>query len=93
MSARQAEIPLRRLQPLPAWQGENDCADCNSCPHGKLKYSCADCNPCPHGKLKKHCAACKATRTGQPAQPQKVKPDPEVKQEPFTIRGYFGFDQ
>ena len=52
-----------------------------------------DCNRCPHEKHKYKCAACKAARAGQPAPPE-VKPDPEVKhkQEPFTIRGYFGSD-
>jgi len=37
---------------------KRDCADCNPCPHGKLKANCADCNPCPHGKLKRKCADC-----------------------------------
>ena len=83
------------------------CADCNPCPHGKLKHGCADCNRCPHEKNKYSCAACKAARAGQPAPPEvkldpevkleqpEVKPDPEaeVKQEPFTIRGYFGLDE
>ena len=69
------------------------------CVHGKRKDNCAACNPCPHGKHKYRCPACKAARAGQPALPRKrkrepeVKPDPEVKQEPFTIRGYFGFDE
>jgi hypothetical protein len=77
-----------------------------------VKGDCADCNPCPHGKLKRSCAACKAARAGQPAPPRKrkrdpeikpdpeiklehpeVKPDPEIKQEPFTIRGYCGLDR
>jgi hypothetical protein len=80
---------------------KSNCADCNPCPHGKVKSNCADCNPCPHGKLKYNCAACKATRAGQPPLPE-VKPDsevklevklePEIKQAPFTIRGYFGLD-
>jgi hypothetical protein len=26
-----------------------------------VKSDCADCNPCPHGKLKRYCAACKRT--------------------------------
>ena len=72
-------------------------ANCNPCPHGKLKRHCADCNRCPHGKSKYRCPACKAARAGQPAPPEikpdpEVKPEPEIKQEPepFTIRGYFG---
>ena len=69
-----------------------DCVRCNPCPHGRLKGHCADCNPCPHGKNKYKCAACKAAREGKSAPPE-VKPDPEIKQEPFTIRGYFGLDK
>ena len=67
------------------------CVDCNPCPHRRLKSNCADCNRCPHGKWKHRCAACKSARAEQPVAPE-VKPDPEVKQEPFTIRGYFGLD-
>ena len=81
---------------------KTNCADCNPCPHGKVKRFCAACNRCPHGTHKYRCAECKAARAGQPAPPRKrkrqpeVKPDlevklePEVKQEPFTIRGYCG---
>ena len=78
---------------------KRNCAACNPCPHGKVKYFCAACNPCPHGKIKYKCATCKAARAGQPAPSRKrkrdpeIKPDPEIKQEPFTIRGYFGFDK
>ena len=64
-----------------------------------MKYDCVDCNPCPHGKLKYKCAACKAAREGKSAPPE-IKPEPEVrlehpevKQEPFTIRGYFGIGE
>jgi uncharacterized Fe-S cluster-containing protein len=64
-----------------------------------VKSDCVNCSGCPHGKLKRHCAACKAARADDPAAPEikpdpEVKPDPEIKQEPepFTIRGYFGFD-
>jgi hypothetical protein len=74
--------------------------DCNPCPHGKLKRFCRVCSGCEHGKVKYQCAACKSARAKQPVAPE-VKPDPEVKleqpeikeeqEEPFTIRGYFGF--
>jgi hypothetical protein len=53
------------------------------------------CTPCRHGKLKRNCAACKAARAAPPRSKRvKREPEssPEVKQEPFTIRGYFGFD-
>ena len=70
---------------------KHHCADCNPCPHGKLKKHCVGCNPCPHGKNKYKCATCKAARAGQLAPSRKRKRDPEIKQEPFTIRGYFGF--
>jgi hypothetical protein len=33
----------------------------------------------------------KSARTEPPSSPE-IKLEPEVKQEPFTIRGYFGFD-
>ena len=61
------------------------------------------CTACPHGKLKRNCVACKITRVGQPSS-KRVKREPEsspeikleleIKQEPqpFTICGYFGFD-
>ena len=82
------------------------CADCNPCPHGKRKSNCADCNPCPHGKLKTNCkvcsgcehgkrkyvcVACKSARAEQQA-PSNIKLDPEIKQEPFTIRDHRGLD-
>jgi hypothetical protein len=41
------------------------CADCNPCPHGKLKHHCTSCNPCPHGKLKHACAACSPSRQAE----------------------------
>ena len=82
------------------------CADCKPCPHGKLKSNCTVCSGCEHGKWKYKCKACKSSRAKQPVAPE-VKPDPEVKleqpeikpepeikeeqEEPFTIRGYFGF--
>ena len=79
------EIDQRRLtarngtKPVPAWDAEKradcnpcphgklkrNCADCNPCPHGRLKRVCADCNPCPHGKLKSDCAACNPCPHGQ----------------------------
>jgi hypothetical protein len=83
------------------------CADCNPCPHGKLKGSCKKCNPCPHGKRKSRFEACKAARATPPSskrikrepesspevkQKPQIKQEPEIKQEPFTIQGYFGFD-
>ena len=65
------------------------------------------CTPCPHGKRKQNCAECKTARAAAPSakrvkrEPEsspKIKPEPatklepEIKQEPFTNRGYFGFD-
>ncbi|MDA9098329.1 hypothetical protein N9L76_05260 [bacterium] len=56
----------------------------------------------PFGKLKRFCAACKKARADPPSSKQikhepEVKQGPEikqeVKQEPFTIQGYFGFDK
>ena len=41
------------------------CADCNPCPHGKLKHHCTSCNPCPHGKLKHACVACSPSRQAE----------------------------
>ena len=82
--------------PCPHGKRKYNCARCNPCPHGRLKRSCADCNPCPHGKVKYSCKACKSARAEQPVAPEvklehpEIKPDPEIKQEPFTIRGYFG---
>ena len=26
--------------------------------HGREEQQCRECNPCPHGKVKNHCAAC-----------------------------------
>ena len=74
---------------------KKNCAACTPCPHGKQKSNCAVCSPCPHGKVKKNCAACKTARAAQVSS-KRVKRErsssPEIKQEPFTIRGYFGFD-
>lgn len=84
---------------------KGNCKECTGCPHGKLKKECADCNSCPHGKRKYRCAACKAARVDPPSskrikrekegshdikQEPEVKLEQEIKQEPFTIRGYFG---
>jgi hypothetical protein len=76
--------------------------ECNPCPHGKLKFNCAACNPCPHDKLKHRCAACKSARSDSPSSKKRVKREPEsspeiklepeIKQEPFTIRGYCGLN-
>jgi hypothetical protein len=49
------------------------------------------CNPCPHGKRKNNCAACKTPRAARSVSPE-IKLEPEINQEPFTIRGYFGLD-
>ena len=78
--------------PCPHGMVKGSCAACNPCPHGKLKYNCAACNPCPHGKLKRSYAACKSARAERPSLPE-LKVEPEVKLEPFTIRGYFGLDE
>ncbi len=72
--------------------------ECNPCPHGKVKKSCVKCKGCPHGKLKRNCAACKSTRAERSVSPQikqelEIKLEPDIKQEPFTIQGYFGFGQ
>jgi len=49
------------------------------------------CNACPHDRLKKNCAECKAARADPESSPEsEIKLEPQVKQEPFTIRGYFG---
>ena len=76
-----------KCNPCPHGKLKGSCAKCNPCPHGKLKDHCTACTPCPHGKLKRDCAACKSARAGPP----EIKLEPEIKQEPFTIRGYFGF--
>jgi|TARA_B110000967_G_scaffold207536_2_gene257160 hypothetical protein len=52
--------------------------------------------------VKQSCAACKAARAAPPSskrvkrEPKRlpeIKEEPEVKQELFTIRGYFGFGE
>jgi|TARA_B110000967_G_scaffold209790_1_gene267689 hypothetical protein len=66
-----------------------------------VKRFCADYNPCPHGKVKGSCAACKTACAAaprakrvkrEPESSPEIKQDSEIKQEPFTIRGYFSFD-
>ena len=37
--------------------------------------------------------ACTSAAHAEQAVAPEVKPDPEIKQEPFTIRGYFGLDK
>jgi len=49
------------------------------------------CTGCRNGKRKRDCVACKSSRADQSSSPE-INLEPEVKQEPFTIRGYFGFD-
>jgi hypothetical protein len=54
------------------------------------------CIGCPHGKRKSRCEVCKAARAAPPSSKRiKLEPEvkPEIKQEPFTIQGYFGFDK
>ena len=79
---------MRGVQPVPPRQG---------------KLWCAACKPCPHGKLKHGCTACKKDRVERSISPQikleqgikqeeEIKEE-EIKQEPFTIRGYFGLDE
>ena len=50
-----------------------------------MKRFCADCNPCPHGKVKGSCAACKTARAAPPSL-KRVKREkeasPEIKLEP-----------
>jgi hypothetical protein len=61
------------------------------------------CNPCLHGKRKSNCAACKKARADPPSSKRvkrekesspEVKQESEIKQEPepFTIQGYFRFN-
>ena len=75
-----------------ALQVKRFCADCNPCPHGKLKSKCADCNPCPHGKLKSKCADCNPWPHGKLkydcSTNPRSSPIPEFKREPSTVRGF-----
>ena len=61
-----------------------------------MKHNYLTCISCPHGKRKYRCAACKTAR-GDPLSSKRVNREkessPEIKQEPFTIQGYFGFDK
>lgn len=64
------------------------------CPHGRRKGMCADSNPCPHGKGKYSCAACNSARASSKKRiKREPQSSPEIKQEPFTIQGYFEFDE
>jgi hypothetical protein len=47
-------------------------------------------NPCPHGNLERPKESKKSSSAGHQPAPSEIKPDPEIKQEPFTIRGCFG---
>jgi len=79
--------------PCPHGKLKSNCAACTPCPHGKRKSDCVACTVCPHGKRKSMCATCKTARAAPPrANMVKREPEssPEIKQEPFTIRGYFG---
>ena len=85
--------------PCPHRRLKGSCTVCKPFPHCKLKKNCAKCTPCPHGRLKRGCAASKTARADQPSskriEPEsspKIKQEPEIKQEQFTIRGYFGFN-
>ena len=42
----------------------------------------------PLGQVERQLHGCKAARAGQP----EIKLEPEIEQEPFIIRGYFGLD-
>ena len=64
---------------------------------------CAACTPCPHGKVKYDRRKCKKARVDPPSSKRiklEQKSSPEIKleseikhePEPFTIRGYFRFD-
>lgn len=86
----------------------SDCAECESCPHGKLRRNCAVYNPCPHGNVECNFVVCKLASAAPPGS-KRVKRKPEIspkikqesdiklelkiKQEPFTIQRYFGFDK
>ena len=55
--------------------------------------------PCPHGKLKlalqphASCASHSQVQAPDPEVKPEVKLRAEIKQEPFTVRGYFGLDE
>jgi hypothetical protein len=70
---------------------KGSCADCNPCPHGKVKNNCLTCKGCPHGKRTSRCAACKAARAASPSSKRikrarssspETKPEPEIKLDP-----------
>jgi hypothetical protein len=71
------------------------CADCNPCPHGKGKYSCAACNSARASskkRIKREPESSPEVKRERSSSPE-IKQEPEVKQEPFTIQDYFGFDR
>jgi hypothetical protein len=76
---------------------KTNCTVCSGCEHGKVKYSCKACKsaraeqpvapeikPDPEIKLEHP-----EVKLEQPD----IKQEPEIKQEPFTIRGYFGIGE
>ena len=80
--------------PCPHGKLKRNCALCSPCPHGKLKYTCAACKA-----ARAAAPSSKRVKREKESSPEikqepeiKQTPSPEIKQEPFTIRGYFGFD-
>jgi|TARA_B110000977_G_scaffold106341_1_gene138623 hypothetical protein len=83
-----------KCTPCPRGKLKTWCRVCNPCPHGKLKYSCAACktaraDPPSSKRIKRESES--SPEIKQEPEPE-IKQEPEVKQEHFTIRGYFGFD-
>jgi len=67
---------------------------CSPCPHGKLKYTCAACKAARAAAPSSKRVNREKESSPEIKQEPEIKqtPSPEIKQEPFTIRGYFGFD-
>ena len=95
------KLQCRDSNPCPHGKVKYACVQCTPCPHGKLKQSCTVCTGCPHGKRKSRCAACKTALAAPPSSKRikrerssspEIKLEPEIKQEPFTIRGYCSLD-